>query len=132
MATTKICGADLILTFDAIDLSSASREISITGEADEIDATTRDDVVEGGSQYLPGPVTWEWEASGLDTTGGHAAIKTILIGDVGDLVIDTGQQTATCEAVVLTQEYTSAHDDVAEWTVGGRLNEKPVWTASTP
>ena len=127
MATTKIRGADLTMTFDGIDLSSASREISITGEADEIDASTRDDVVAGASQYLPGPVTWEFEATGLDTTGGHAAIKTIQIGDTGTLVINTGQASTTVTAVILSQEYTSPHDDVAEWTLGGRLNAAPVW-----
>lgn len=130
MATTKICGRDLTLFFGAIDLSSASREISWSGEASEIDISTRDNVVEGSAAYCAGLTEWEWEANGLDTTGGHAAIKTIQIGDVDDLIIDTGQQTTTVEAVVLRQEYTSAYDGANEWTVGGRLNEKPVWAAS--
>lgn len=130
MATVKIRGADLTLTFDAVDLSSASREISFSGEANEIDVSTRDNVVEGASQYLGGVTEWEWEASGLDTTGGHASISTIKPGDVGDLVIDTGQQTTTVEAVVLRQEYSSAYDGPATWTVGGRFNEAPVWAAS--
>ena len=62
MATVKIRGADLTLIFGAIDLSSASREISWSGEANEIDVSTRDNVVEGASQYLAGVTEWEWEA----------------------------------------------------------------------
>lgn len=128
MVTIKIRGADLTLMFGAIDLSSASREISWSGEATEIDVSTRDNVVEGAAAYLSGPTEWEWEATGLDTDGGHAAIKTIVPGDIDDLVIDTGEVTTTVEAVILRQEYSSAYDGPAEWTVGGRFNEAPVWT----
>lgn len=130
MATVKICGKDLTLMFGAIDLSSASREISWSGEASEVDISTRDNAVEGSAAYCAGITEWEWEATGLDTTGGHAAIKTIVIGDVDDLTIDTGQQATTVEAVVLRQEYTSAYDGAAEWTIGGRFNEAPIWAAS--
>lgn len=130
MAVEKVCSKDLTLTFGAIDLSSASREISWGGTANEIDVSTRDNAVEGSSQYCAGITDWEWEATGLDTTGGHAAISTIEVGDVDDLLIDTGQQTTTVEAVILRQEYTNAYDGVAQWTLGGRFNEKPVWAAS--
>src|SRR5688500_6961699 len=90
MATTKLHGKNLVMTFGSINLSAASRSFTMSGEADEIDASTRDDLVAGAAQTLVGITTYEWEASGLDITGVHGAIKTIDIGDEDTLTVTWG------------------------------------------
>lgn len=128
MPTTKVRGRDLTGSFAGVDLASASRSFEYSGEADEIDASTRDSLVAGARQFLADAPSYEFTWEGLDVEGTHAAIGTIDVGDEGSLVVNTGQGSFTVTAIITKQEYKSEYDDVAEWTLAGRMNAKPVWS----
>ncbi len=127
MALTKLTGKNLTGSFNGIDLSSASRKFSYKGKAKEIDLSTRDDLVAGERQYEADVPEYEFEWSGLDTTGTHAAIATIAIGDIGPMTVNNSQKSFTTTCTITEQEYDSEQDKGAEWKLKGRMRGKPNW-----
>lgn len=127
MATTKITGKALTGSFDGHDLASASRKFTLKAKGKELDLSTRDDLVAGARVYEADVPEYEFDWEGLDTTGMHASIATIKIGDVGTLTVNTGQKSFSVAATITEQEYQSEQDKGAEWKLKGRLNAAPVW-----
>ena len=127
MATTKFLGKSLTGSFGAVDLSSASRKFSLKAKAKNIDVSTRDDLMAGARQNIPDVPEYEFEWEGLDTTGGHAAIATILIGDEDVMTVNTSQKGFAVMAKITEQEYESEGDKPPEWKLKGTLNLPPNW-----
>lgn len=118
---------------DVIDLSGSSREFSYSGEASDIDVTTRDSV---GKEKLVDDAEYEGSLNGLDTRGTPDWEEAIEVGDTGTLTWypegkGTGKRKRSVAASVSSVEFNSPHDNAAKWQLGFAFSGQPAKTAQT-
>lgn len=142
MATTKYAGKDTVLMYAAaintnptIDLSGTSRTIEVQEQGNEIDTTTRDDMLEGGTSSIATPPSRSINAQGLDTTPTSSRKwKDVKVGDFGRVAVYPYGTTPTYpywigNVVATNRNYNSAHDNGATWQLNWKVNG--AWTDGT-
>ncbi len=143
MTTTKYHGKYTVLLYAAtintaptIDMSGTSRSVEVQEQGQDIDVSTRDDLLLDSTAYLVGPPQRSVQLQGLDTT--PAASRTwhnVSIGDVGRVAVypygssPSGQPYEIGNVTCTNRTYTSPHDNAATYNVQWRVTGP--WTAGT-
>jgi hypothetical protein len=143
MATTKYRGQQTVImyaptidTAPTIDLSGSSRTIEVQEQGNEIDVSTRDDLIEGGQASLSTPPSRTINLQGLDTT--PKASRTwhnIKVGDTGRAAVyplgssPSGLPYEIGNVVATNRNYSSPHDNAATYQVQWKVNG--AWTEGT-
>lgn len=137
--STKYRGQQTVMLYAAaentaptVDLSGTSRTIEVQEQGNEIDTTTRDDLVAGGQSSLATSPARTINAQGLDTT--PTASRTwhgIAVGDLGRTAVypygtATGAVYEIGNVVCTTRHYNSPHDGAATWQLNFKVNG--AWT----
>jgi hypothetical protein len=130
--TTVLMYAPAIDTAPTVDLSGTSRTIEVQEQGNEIDTTTRDDLVEGGQSSLATSPSRTINAQGLDTTP-DASRKwhAISVGDLGRAAVypmgkSVGDPYEIGNVVVTNRNYSSPHDNAPTWQLNFKVNG--AWT----
>jgi hypothetical protein len=140
MASTKYRGQQTVLmyapaidTAPTVDLSGASRTIEIQEQGNEIDTTTRDDLVEGGQSSLASSPSRTINAQGLDTTPGNSRKwHALKVGDLGRAAVyplgssPSGLPYEIGNVTVTNRNYSSPHDNAPNWQLNFKVNG--AWT----
>jgi hypothetical protein len=136
MATTKYHGKQTVLMYAAtvntaptVDLSGSSRTISVNEQGQEIDVSTRDDLVADSTAYLTNPPQRSVQLQGLDTTPQNSRTwDSIDVGDTGRVAVyplgssPTGSPYQIGNVVCTQSNYSSPHDNAATYDVQWRVS----------
>lgn len=136
MPSQKYRGQGTVLLYAAavdaaptIDLSGSSRTIEVQEQGNEIDTTTRDDLVAGGTSSLASSPSRTINLQGLDTT--PKASRTwhnVKVGDLGRVAVyplgssPSGLPYEIGNVVATNRNYASPHDNAATWQVQWKVN----------
>ena len=136
MASTKYRGQVTVMLYAAaintaptIDLSGSSRTIEIQEQGNEIDTTTRDDLVEGGQSSLATSPARTLNLQGLDTLlpSANRPWANIQVGDTGRVAVypmgtTTGDPYQIGNCVCTNRNFSSPHDNAPNYQLQFKIN----------
>jgi hypothetical protein len=127
----KYSGKELVVhwlpsTGGTVNFTADSRTFEHSGEAGEINVTTRSDAILNAEAFLAGPTGRTWQLQALDTRGTAQAWEQIVEGDEGTIRwwpegTASGKRQREAAALVRQIQFQSPYDNAAQVTVGGRL-----------
>jgi hypothetical protein len=133
----KYSGKELVVHWlPASGVTADSRTFEHSGEASEIDVTTRSDAITNSQAFLAGPTGRTWQLQALDTRGTAQAWEQVAEGDEGTIRwwpegTATGKRQREAAALVRQTQFQSPYDNAAQVTVGGRLTSAITKTVVT-